>query len=168
MTGDEAAARARALFLDERHPYGCAETTLLVLREAYGLPGTGTGEAMALNGGVAYSGGVCGAISGAAIAVGLLAERRCADHAEAKRLARETIAGIIDDFEAEHGSIDCRTLLGRSIRTPEEHEAFLASDVWRDVCLGQIESVVRRTAELPDDPRWERASHLTPSSSTGA
>ena len=37
---------------------------------------TDASAAMAFNGGIAYSGGPCGAITGAAMAVGLLAEQR--------------------------------------------------------------------------------------------
>ena len=105
MTADEAAARARTLFLDESNPFGCAETTFMVLKEAFGLPDPlDPSAAMALNGGVAYSGGVCGAMSGASLAVGLLASRRFKSHARAKREAREAIAGLMDDFRAEHGA----------------------------------------------------------------
>lgn len=155
MTGAEAVARARALFLDEAHRYGCAETTLLVLQEAFGLSEPDdVSAAMALNGGVAYGGGICGAISGAAIAVGRLADRRLADRDEAKRTAREVIAVLMDEFVRQHGAVDCRALLGRDIRTPGQHQAFLDGGLWRTVCMSQIETVVRRLASLPDDPRW--------------
>ncbi len=158
MTGDEAAARARTLFLDDDHVFGCAETTLVVLKEAYGLPdGADSSAAMALNGGVAYRGGVCGAITGAALAVGMLAGRRIADHREAKRFAREVVARLIDDFEREHGAITCRELIGREIRTAEQHRAFIESGDWRTTCMGQIEFTVRGLATLPDDPAWTEA-----------
>ena len=70
-------ARARELFLDESNTYGCAETVLIVLKETYGLPdASDSAPAMALNGGLAYSGGPCGAVSGAALAIGQLAAQR--------------------------------------------------------------------------------------------
>ena len=155
MTGPEAVTLARSLYLDDRHPYGCAETTLLVLKTAFGLPDPAdAGAAMAFNGGVAYSGGVCGVISGAAIAVGLLAERRIADHGTAKRIAREIIAGLMDDFRRKHGAVECRTLIGQDIRTAEQHQAFLESGLWRQTCMGQITFAVDRLVALPDDPVW--------------
>ena len=52
----------------------------------------------------------------------------------------------MDDFVAAHGSTDCRVLLGRSIRTDSEHAAFIASGIWRTVCLDQVEWVVSRLA----------------------
>ena len=80
MSGTSPEEIARQLFLRDDNHYGCAETSLVALQRAYGLPNADdSSSAMALNGGVAYSGGVCGAISGAAMAVGRLAEQRIGD-----------------------------------------------------------------------------------------
>ena len=148
---EEAIARARALFLDDAHPFGCAETTFVVLKEAFGLPNPDdAAAAMALNGGVAYSGGPCGAITGAALAVGELAGSRIQDHAIAKRLARDTISRLIADFESTFGAIDCRLLLGRDIQRPDDHAAFIESGRWRTVCMRQIEFAVRSLAASTD------------------
>jgi C_GCAxxG_C_C family probable redox protein len=151
MTGDEAVARARALFLTDTQTYGCAETTFVVLKEAYGLPDAAdSSAAMVLNGGVAYRGGLCGALSGAALAVGMLAERRLGSHAAAKRAARKVVGAVMDDFEREFAALECRSLIGRDLRTPAEHLAFIHSGVWRTTCMRQIEFVVRRLATLPE------------------
>ncbi len=156
MTADAAASRARTIFLDESNSCGCAETTFVVLKEAFGLPDAlNSSAAMSLNGGVAYSGGVCGAITGAALAVGLLAARRFESHAQAKQAAREVIAGLMDDFRAEYGSVDCRALLGHDIRTPEQHRAFIESGTWRVACMSQIEFAIRNLVDLPVREVWE-------------
>ncbi len=158
MTADQLRARARALYLDDRHPYGCAETTFLVLKEAFGVPDPlDTSAAMALNGGIASSGGVCGAISGAAMAVGLLAGRRIADHVAAKQAAREVVSGLMDDFQAAHGAVDCRALIGRDLRGPGAHQAFLDGGTWQTVCMAQVEFVVAKLGALPGDPIWDQA-----------
>ena len=66
MTEGQAVDSARAYFLRPDHLYGCAETVFMVLKEAYSLPDPhNSSAAMALNGGVAYGGSVCGAITGA-------------------------------------------------------------------------------------------------------
>jgi hypothetical protein len=156
--GDAAAAAvalARTIYLDERHPYGCAETSYMVLLTAFGLDPGDAGAAMALNGGIAYSGGPCGALTGAAIAVGRLAERRIGDHARAKRVAREIVAEAMACFRVEHGAVDCRDLIGVDLQAPGGHDAFLASGSWRDGCMRQIESVVRRLAPLTDQGIWD-------------
>jgi C_GCAxxG_C_C family probable redox protein len=146
-----ARARARELFLDDANVFGCAETAFVALKKAYGLPDADdSSAAMALNGGVAYSGGVCGAISGSALVAGLLAARRVGDHRVAKREARKAVADLMAAFEAEFGSVDCRELIGRDIRTPKAHAAFIESGVWRTVCMRQIEFAVERLARHED------------------
>jgi C_GCAxxG_C_C family probable redox protein len=153
MTEGELRERARGLFLDDANLFGCAETTLLTLRGALGLPDDLDSSAvMALNGGVGYSGEICGALSGAAVALGLLAGRLEADHATAKRRARADTARLIEDFRAAFGSVRCRDLCGYDISTREKHDAFIESGVWRTVCMRQIEFVVGRVPSLVNEP----------------
>jgi C_GCAxxG_C_C family probable redox protein len=145
----------RRLYLDEAHAHGCAEAAFVALKGALGLPAPDDASAaMALNGGIAYSGGTCGAITGAALAIGLLSASRIDDHRAAKGTARRIVARLMDDFEAAHGALDCRTLTGHRLRTPEEHDAFIASGVWRRGCMRQLEFVVARIAPLADAATW--------------
>jgi C_GCAxxG_C_C family probable redox protein len=155
---DTALQAARGLFLDERNLFGCAETTLVVLKAAFGLDEPDDASpAMALNGGVAYGGGTCGAITGAALAVGMLAGRRIADRRQAKLVARALTAELMDGFRSAHGAVDCRDLLGMDLRAPGAHEAFIASGAWRDRCMAQIEFAVGRMAPLADTDAWRAA-----------
>lgn len=149
---ERARHRARELFLDDTNAHGCAETAFVVLKEAFGLPDSAdSSAAMALNGGVAYSGATCGAITGAALAVGQLAASRIADHADAKRAARAVTADLLDAFEAEFGSSSCRALTGVDLRTDEGHRTFIESGAWRDGCMRQVEMAVTRLAPLADE-----------------
>ena len=149
---DNPITQARDLFLTEDNQHGCAETTYIVLKRAFELPDADdSSPAMALNGGVAYGGGVCGAISGAALAVGQLAGRRIQDHSEAKTAARELVMDLMDRFEAEFGSTTCRGLLGLDLRKPGEHDRFIESGVWQTSCMAQIEFAVQHFAELEVD-----------------
>jgi C_GCAxxG_C_C family probable redox protein len=155
---DDATRRARELFLDDRNLFGCAETAFVVLKEAYGLPeAADSSPAMALNGGVAYSGGTCGAVTGAALAVGMLAERRIADHGEAKRAARLLTADLLAAFEHRFGTSACRDLIGTDLRTEAGHRAVIESGIWRDRCMRQIEMAVGRLAPLGDEAAWDAA-----------
>jgi len=150
-------------FLAPGNPYGCAESTLLALEEHFGLDDPADGAvAMALNGGVAYSGGTCGAISGAAVALGRLASERIADRRRAKRVARELTATVIDEFEATFGATDCRSLTGADLRAPGGHDAFIAAGAWRVDCLRRLELVVERLAPLADPDAWAAAADAVP------
>jgi C_GCAxxG_C_C family probable redox protein len=155
---DAAIAQADAYYLDDGHAYGCAETAFLTLKDVYGLEHPGDASAaMAFNGGIAYSGGPCGAITGAAMAVGMLAEQRISDHRRAKAVARELVYETMRAFEAEHGAMDCRTLIGYDLRAPGQHRAFMDSGRWREACASQIRTVVGHLAPLADDATWETA-----------
>ncbi len=91
-------------------------------------------RAMALNGGLAGSGGACGAITGAALAVGQLAARQSHDHRAAKSAARQVIAQLMVDFTTRFGSTACRELTGVNLDTEAGHRQFIESGVWRDGC----------------------------------
>jgi C_GCAxxG_C_C family probable redox protein len=151
----EATEIARSTFLRDDNYYGCAESTLVALQTIFGLENPGdSSAATALNGGIAYSGGMCGAVSGAAMALGRLAELRLVDHQDAKRTARRLTQQLIADFEAEFSSSSCRDLIDFEISIPAEHDAFIASNVWRTTCMRQIEFSVERLASLADEPEW--------------
>ena len=155
---EAAIAQADAYYLDEEHPYGCAETVFMTLKDVYGLEHPGDASAaVAFNGGIAYSGGPCGAITGAAMAVGMLAEQRIADHRRAKTVARELVRETMEVFQAEHGAVDCCTLIGYDLQAPGEHQAFIDSGLWREACASQIRTVVRHLAVLADDEVWSAA-----------
>jgi C_GCAxxG_C_C family probable redox protein len=156
VTGANPQSRAQELFLNDANIYGCAEATLVALQEHYQLPDAGDfSAAMALNGGIAYSGSVCGAITGAAMAVGRLTGRRIADHAEAKRVARQLVQKLMASFVAEQGSVDCRSLTGFDFTKPGEHKAFIQSGIWRDGCMRQIEFAVGLMGRLADPAAWD-------------
>jgi C_GCAxxG_C_C family probable redox protein len=149
--------KARLLFLTTDNSYGCAETAYIVLKDAYELPdASDSSAAMALNGGVAYSGGICGALTGAAIAVGILAERRITDHKTAKRASRRIIASVMDRFQVEFSSLDCRELTGLNLRDEAEHRRFIDSNLWRDGCMRQIEMVLNALLPIRELDAWEQ------------
>jgi C_GCAxxG_C_C family probable redox protein len=155
---DAAIAQADAYYLDDDHPYGCAETVFMTLKGLYGLEApSDASAAMAFNGGIAYSGGPCGAITGGAMAVGILAEQRLPDHQRAKTVARELVREAMELFQARHGAVDCRTLIGYDLQAPGEHQTFIDSGLWREACAGQIRTVVGHLAGLADDETWAAA-----------
>lgn len=155
---DPAIGTARRLFLRDDNYYGCAEATLVALQQGYGFEDADdSSSAMALNGGIAYLGGICGAISGAAMAVGRLAEERIPDHREAKRTARRLVESLIADFEAEFDGRNCSQLIDYEISIPAQHDAFIASGVWRETCMRQIEFSVARFWTLTDPGAWDEA-----------
>jgi C_GCAxxG_C_C family probable redox protein len=156
--------RARELFLKDANAYGCAEVTLVVLQEQLGLPDPGdSSPAMALNGGIGYSGGTCGAITGAALAAGRLAGRCLPDHSAAKQEARRLVQELMAAFAAEFGSAECRQLTGYDLLAPGQHDAFIADGTWRVACLRQIEFAIERMTHLIHQAGWVFPPEAAPS-----
>ena len=160
MNEQDAIEQARAYFLTDDHLFGCSETMVIVLQEAYELSNPAdSSAAMALNGGVAWSGGPCGAVTGAAMAVGRLAAQRIGDHKEAKRAARCIISRLMADFCAQYGHVNCRQLIGLDISTEAGHTAFIEGKLWYTICMGQIEFVLHRLVALRDERVWMETLH---------
>ncbi|MCD6400990.1 MAG: C-GCAxxG-C-C family protein [Anaerolineales bacterium] len=164
MKPQQAKQVAQAYFLRDDNLYGCAETTFIALKQAFSLPNPeDTSIAMVLNGGVAYGGGICGAISGAALAVGMLAGKRIKDHNQAKRTARRIIARYMDEFKDKHHSVNCRDLIKLDIRDQKQHDQFIDSGIWRTVCMSQIEFAMEKLADLYDQNVWNQVvQEVTP------
>jgi C_GCAxxG_C_C family probable redox protein len=107
---------------------------------------------MILNGGVAYSGGVCGALTGAGLALGRLAAERIDGHREAKATARRILMRLMAEFREEFGATDCRTLTGYDMI--EDHDEFMEDGTWKTTCTRQLEYVVERLESLHDPDEW--------------
>jgi len=117
---EKAKAEALAGYLDPGPGHlNCAQTVmldgLLVMEEDPGL----TGLAAYLGGGMVRMGQVCGALSGAVVALGLRDQLA----AQGKQKGADGTFGALQqlfrDFEAEFGAVSCKELLGCDISTPE-------------------------------------------------
>lgn len=142
---------ARKCFLRDDNLYGCAESAYIALKTVFDLQNPQVSSpAIALNGGIAYSGSICGAITGAALVIGELVEYRIKDHQAAKKSVREIVNQLIIDFQNEFSSNECAKLIPYQLSIPLEHNRFIVSGIWRVVCMKQIEFAVAKTVELVD------------------
>ncbi len=97
-------------------------------------------------GGIGNTGSVCGAVTGAVMAIGL-------------KLARpDTMEGMLQNlgvarefrrrFETEMGDIGCRELTGLDLSTVENVEQLMNSDVPQKVCFPAVGTAYRLAVEL--------------------
>ncbi len=108
MTKHEALARANFL-----EGYNCAQAVLLAFAEDAGLEkDTALRLASSFGGGVGGMREMCGALSGACMAAGLLFGYDSPDAKEEKAAHYARIRTIADAFRAEFGTILCRDILG--------------------------------------------------------
>ena len=102
----------------------------LVIRLTRGMPGIG------------LLGHVCGAVSGATLAIGLATTNGANILDEkARDKTYETVREFVARFEERHGSIECRELIGKDISTPARLEAARRDDTFAN-CPDYVKSAV--------------------------
>ena len=106
--------------------------------------------ASAFGGGIAGTGSVCGALTGAVMAIGLVHGRQKATEQDAR--ARALTQELRRRFESEAGSIECRKLTGMDLSTPDGVKRFMKSDVPMKVCLPAVGAAYRIVVELLEEP----------------
>jgi C_GCAxxG_C_C family probable redox protein len=137
----EEAARAKeeslARFADEGPGHiNCAQAVLSFALRVDGMDPELITAARYFGGGVAGIGEVCGALSGAALALGLrdheVERSPVGGQADTQRspdpsATRVALQDLMRAFNTEFGSLRCRDLTGCDLTTPEGHDAFLKS-----------------------------------------
>jgi len=103
---------------------------------------------MAFNGGIAgQREAVCGALSGAAVYLGLK-HRTPLQQTEkaqaAKDAAREAAAAVFQDFKKQYGKIICRELVGIDFNDAAAVQRHRESGAWINNCSGIVQAVVSR------------------------
>jgi C_GCAxxG_C_C family probable redox protein len=97
-------------------------------------------------GGLGHSGLVCGAISGACMAIGLVRGRRSAD--DPRDPAYDGAQKLVELFVEEMKSPLCRELTGFDLRTPESVKEFRQSGVPDRVCAPAIVLAARLAVDV--------------------
>jgi len=133
----------------------CAQSVLAAFAPDLGLDEkTALRLASPLGGGLARRGEVCGAVSGALLALGLArGSETPEDNDRTYRLAQDFMAR----FEQRHGSLTCRELLGYDIRDPQERERAGRAGVYTRLCplfvsgaAGILQSMLETNPEPAD------------------
>jgi C_GCAxxG_C_C family probable redox protein len=131
---------------------------LQVLQEVLGLEGEWLWTAASgFGGGIGRVQLVCGALTGAVIALGL-AEGKSTAEPGPKTVSdpvRPKVRQLVKGFEDEFGSTECRALVGFDFSSPEEYEAFRASKEARAGCESYIRYAVQEVASRWGNQRGE-------------
>lgn len=132
--------RAVALF---QSGYNCAEAMLRAAAEELGRdPNTVSSLATGLGGGVGRTGNLCGALTGGVLALGLAVGRESPTDTDRKEVAYAQARLLEARFEAAHGTLNCRELIGLDLTTHAGLERAHQEDRFRKVC----DPIVRETA----------------------
>jgi C_GCAxxG_C_C family probable redox protein len=121
--------------------------------EAYGLENKDL-----LWSGIAFNGGIggqqqapCGAISAAAICLGLRHSNYATDKQKTKQArlnARQQANELIGSFSQKFGSIACLDLVGIDFSEPGSYQRFLESGVWQEKCDNFVQFAIETLYEL--------------------
>lgn len=113
----------------------CAESALIGVTEALGIESDCVPRiATPFGGGMGRYGEVCGALTGALMAMGLKLGRQGDDDTAARDRAYPKAVRLMRAFEIEFGSVECRALTGCDMLTPEGAKRFREENMHSDLC----------------------------------
>ncbi len=143
---EQAAKRCRVLF---NSGFYCAESVLMAVAESRGIqseliPQIATGFCS----GMARTGGQCGAVSGAIMALGLLTGRHSPTESVESNYA--LVRELTKQFAERFGSTNCRALVGCDLDTPEGQRAFRANRLI-ERCYDYAEGATRMAMSLLEE-----------------
>ena len=126
--------------------YACSQAVLSTLSPELGLDEEAAFKvAAAFGGGMMRHGEVCGAVTGALMALGLKFGSATEDDEEAVRNASQE---LMRRFEEEKGSLLCRELLGYRLIVPEELTQARESGVFQSRCPFFVERATELAKEI--------------------
>jgi C_GCAxxG_C_C family probable redox protein len=133
------------------HKMNCAQAVLTTFCEELGLEqGLALKVAQAFGGGMGQSGGTCGAVTGAYMALGL-AMKRSGDYMKDREKMQVALDEFRKRFKKLHGSLSCTELTGYDLSIPGEGEKAHEKNVFAEVCTvlvrdaaGIIEEILRK------------------------
>ncbi|KLK89129.1 hypothetical protein SZ63_01410 [Methanoculleus sediminis] len=129
--------------------YNCAQAVSSVFADDAGVPeevilraATGFG------GGVGHTGGACGTVSGAVLAIGLLFGSTGPGEKEAKDLTYDLTREFVARFVRKNGTVSCTELLGCDISTGEGLARAREQNLTRTLCPRYVEDAVEILEEV--------------------
>lgn len=115
--------------------YNCSQSVLTIYANKYGInPELASRIATGFGGGIGRSGNICGAVSGAILAIGLAHGTSYSDESDNKEMCYSLSKQFLQRFTKKFGSIQCSSLLGFNLAIPEEREEAKRQDAFNIVC----------------------------------
>ena len=121
--------------------YVCSQAVFGVFCEEFGLSKNDAFKIGACFGSGMRQAEVCGACTGALMAIGL-------KYGEDKETCNRLSNRFFEEFAEENGSFICRNLLECDISTPEEVKYALDNNLFKEFCPKMVASAVKITEEI--------------------
>ena len=149
---EQAPQRSLELF---KSGFFCAESVLLAIAESQGIqsdliPRIATGFCS----GISRTGGMCGAVSGGIMGIGLVAGRD--SPAESLEPAYTLVQKLISAFDKQYGSVNCRQLIGCDLDTEAGQRYFMENNLM-ERCLQCAADATSMAVSLIDELHSSRS-----------
>ncbi len=129
--------------------FTCAQAVLAAFAGRYQLSSEHAVRlGCAFGGGMARTGQMCGAVSGALMVVGLAHGATSAEDQAAREKTYAVTKELWSRFQERHGSLACRELLGVDIGTPEGRESAIQSGLFKTRCPAFVRDAADIAAQL--------------------
>lgn len=104
--------------------------------------------ASGFGGGIGRSGSVCGAVTGAVMALGQIMGMRCEDSTATPRQLQEAVNDLLDSFRKEFGAHLCGELIPYDLSSREGLEAFRNDPEGKARCAEFVDRGVALVREI--------------------
>ncbi len=95
--------------------------------------------------------GVCGAVTGAFMVLGLRYGNMRAEDNESKQRTQKLIREFAEKFKSRNGSIDCKDILGYDISTPQGLRTAKEEGLFSRLCPGFVQYAAEILEEMLKD-----------------
>ena len=131
--------------------YHCSQAVLVAFADELGLT-----EEQALKLGRCFGGGmckgeVCGACTGALMALGLKYGQSDIEDMESRKKTNDVTAEFLDMFQKENGSYICRELLGCDLGTDEGKRYAIENNLFIEFCPKMVYSATKIAKKLMNE-----------------
>ncbi len=124
--------------------FNCSQAILSSFSKRFGLRRKKALKiAQAFGGGIARTGQMCGAVSGALMVIGLKHGKIKSEDQEAKEKTYELAKEFMSLFKIQNGSVICRELLGYDISTPEGMKISEEKKLFDTICPEFVQSAAK-------------------------
>lgn len=141
--------KAREMFLGN---YNCAQAVFrTVLEEKELYFNQASIVAAGFGGGISRRGEMCGVLTGAIMAIGVLHGQKYNELGKHRNYTYETAGELIEKFKAIHESPICNDLVGFDVSNPDAREKGNEEGVFKTVCPKYVEDAVKIVLEMFPD-----------------
>lgn len=137
---------AKELFLGE---YNCAQSVVITFAKDFGYSKElAVKLASGFGGGMGKTQGVCGAVTGGIMVLGMMAGERANSNEELKAQSYSKAKEFIHRFESEFETTQCRELINCDLNSKEGEAYFKEREIKEKICSKCVEGAVKIVGEI--------------------